>query len=75
MEIWNSLFNCTGAWSGGVAHSILILAIVIALGKFIGKYKFKGISLGVTRVLFVGILISDNDITCWPCWSAFWEQE
>ena len=63
MEIWNSLFNGTGAWSGGVAHSILILAIVIALGKFIGKYKFKGITLGVTWVLFVGILFSHFDMT------------
>lgn len=58
MEFWNSLFDGTQAWSGGVAHSILVLALVIAIGKILGKYKIKGISLGVTWVLFAGILFS-----------------
>ena len=40
----------------GVAHSIFIYAIVIALGVVLGKIKVKGISLGATFVLFVGIL-------------------
>lgn len=30
------------------AGAILILAIVIALGLFLGKFKIKGISLGST---------------------------
>jgi len=63
MEFWNSLFDGTEAWSGGVAHSILVLAVVIALGKALGRYKIKGISLGVTWVLFVGILFSHFNMT------------
>ena len=42
----------------GVAHSILMLAIVIAVGIALGKIKFKGVSLGVTWVLFAGIAFS-----------------
>lgn len=41
-----------------IGHSIMLLAFVIASGLFIGKYKFKGISLGSTWILFVGILLS-----------------
>lgn len=40
----------------GVAHSILLFAFVIAAGIALGKIKIKGISLGITFVLFVGIL-------------------
>lgn len=39
----------------GVAHSILMLAVVIATGIALGKIKIKGISLGVTWILFAGI--------------------
>lgn len=63
MEFWKSLFDGTSAWSGGVAHSILVLALVIAIGKALGRYKIKGISLGVTWVLFTGILFSHFDMT------------
>lgn len=40
-----------------VAHSIFIYSIVIALGVILGKVKVKGVSLGATFVLFVGILM------------------
>lgn len=40
----------------GVAHSIFIYSVVIALGVILGKMKFKGVSLGATFVLFVGII-------------------
>ena len=40
----------------GVAHAIFIYSVVIALGVILGKTKVKGISLGATFVLFVGIL-------------------
>ncbi len=40
-----------------VAHAIFIYSIVIALGVILGKVKFKGVSLGATFVLFVGILM------------------
>lgn len=64
MQFWNNLFEgVPGAWSGGIAHSIIILALVIALGKLLGKGKVAGISLGVTWVLFVGILFSHFGLT------------
>lgn len=58
VEFFSSIFEGTGAWSGGIAHSIIILALVIALGKVLGKIKVAGISFGVTWVLFVGIVFS-----------------
>ena len=39
-----------------VAHIALLYALVIAIGVYLGKIKFFGISLGVTFVLFAGIL-------------------
>ena len=39
-----------------VAHIALLYAVVIAVGVFLGKIKIGGISLGVTFVLFAGIL-------------------
>ncbi|MBQ9203593.1 MAG: putative transporter [Prevotella sp.] len=39
-----------------VAHIALLYAIVIAVGVYLGKIKVGGISLGVTFVLFAGIL-------------------
>ena len=42
----------------GVAHTILLLAFVIGTGIYLGRFKFKGISLGSTWILFIGILVS-----------------
>ncbi len=39
-----------------VAHIALLYAVVIATGVYLGKIKIGGISLGVTFVLFAGIL-------------------
>lgn len=39
-----------------VAHIALLYAIVIAIGVYLGMIKIGGISLGVTFVLFAGIL-------------------
>ena len=39
-----------------VAHIALLYAIVIAVGVYLGKIKLWGISLGVTFVLFAGIV-------------------
>jgi len=39
-----------------VAHIALLYAIVIAVGVYLGKIKLFGISLGVTFVLFAGIV-------------------
>ena len=42
----------------GVAHTILLLAFVIGVGTYLGRFKVKGVSLGSTWILFVGILVS-----------------
>ena len=42
---------------GSIAHLVVIYALVISLGVKLGKIKFGGISLGVTFVLFVGIVV------------------
>ena len=39
-----------------VAHIALLYALVIAVGVYLGKIKICGISLGVTFVLFAGIV-------------------
>ena len=44
-------------WGDGVAHTVLLFAAVIALGISLGKIKIFGVSLGITFVLFVGILL------------------
>ena len=49
-------------WGGGVAHSVLILALVIALGIILGKLKIAGVGLGVTGILFVGIAFGYFDM-------------
>ena len=41
-----------------LALSIIILCTVIALGKILGRCKLFGISLGVTWILFVGIVFA-----------------
>lgn len=46
-----SLFTTTDS----VAHIVLLYAIVIAAGVYLGKIKIGGVSLGVTFVLFAGI--------------------
>lgn len=43
-------------WGGGVAHSVLILALVVAIGVMFGKIKIAGVSFGVTWILFIGIV-------------------
>ena len=40
----------------GVAHSVLILSLVITIGIALGKVKVAGVSLGITWILFVGIV-------------------
>ena len=47
----------------GIAHSIFVLAMVIAIGTLLAKVKIGGISLGATWILFVGILASHFNMT------------
>ena len=46
-----------------VAHIALLYAIVIAAGVYLGKIKIGGISLGVTFVLFAGIVAGHIGLT------------
>lgn len=39
-----------------IAHIMLLYAFVVAVGVLLGKIKFFGVSLGVTFVLFAGIV-------------------
>ncbi|MBQ6244880.1 MAG: putative transporter [Bacteroidales bacterium] len=45
-------------FGSGIAHSILLLAVVIASGLWLGRFKVKGVSIGTTWILFLGILLS-----------------
>ena len=49
--------------TGSVAHIALLYAIVIAAGVLLGKIKVGGISLGVTFVLFAGIVAGHVGMT------------
>ena len=58
MEWLYSLF-----FGNGIAHSVLTLALVITIGTALSKIKIKGISLGATWILFVGIAASHFGMT------------
>jgi len=53
-------------WNNSVAHTILLLGIVISLGVWLGKIKVYGISLGITWVLFVGLIVSHFGLNIEP---------
>lgn len=46
-----------------IAHIVMLYAFVIAAGVALGKIKIFGVSLGVTFVLFVGILMGHFGFT------------
>ncbi len=50
-------------WGEGIGHSILLLSFVIAVGIQLGKIKVFGVSLGITLVLFVGIVMGHFGFT------------
>lgn len=51
------LINLLSPGNVTLASTLLLYAFVISLGVYLGKLKFFGISLGVTFVLFVGIVM------------------
>ena len=55
----------------GIAHSILLFAVVIAAGLYLGRFKFKGISIGSTWILFLAILVSHFGFRADPTVLAF----
>ncbi|MBQ6938613.1 MAG: transporter, partial [Muribaculaceae bacterium] len=46
-----------------IAHTAFLYALVIAAGVLLGRIKIFGVSLGVTFVLFVGILLGHFGLT------------
>ena len=54
-----------------IAHIVALYAFVITLGVLLGKIKFFGISLGVTFVLFAGILAGHFGFTGNPSILSF----
>ncbi len=54
MELINNLL---APGSTSLASTIVLYSFVVALGVFLGKMKIGGVSLGVTFVLFVGIIM------------------
>lgn len=46
-----------------VAHTMLIISIVTAIGLAFGSIRVRGISLGITGVLFAGLLFGHFKIT------------
>lgn len=54
-----NLFTATDS----VAHIAILYAMVIAVGVLLGKVKFGGIALGVTFVLFAGIVAGHLGLT------------
>lgn len=59
MEWFINLFTTTDS----VAHIAMLYAIVIAAGVLLGKIKFGGITLGVSFVLFAGIVAGHIGMT------------
>lgn len=53
-------------WGEGIAHSVMLLSIVIVGGILLGKVKIGGISLGITFVLFVGIFLGHFGFSIHP---------
>ena len=64
MELLKNLFEgYPDLWGGGVAHSVLILSLVIAFGIMLAKIKVAGGLFGITWILFVGIVFGHFDMT------------
>ncbi len=55
----------------GIAHSILLFAVVIALGLYLGRFHIKGVSIGSTWILFVGIILSHFGLRADPTVLSF----
>ena len=54
----NLLFN-----PDSIAHIVLLYSLVISLGVLLGRVSIFGVSLGVTFILFVGILMGHFGFT------------
>lgn len=55
----------------GVAHSVMLVGLVIAIGLALSRIKIGGISLGVTWILFAGIVAGHFGMILDPVTSHF----
>ena len=55
----------------GIAHSILLFAFVMGSGLLLGRFRVKGVSIGSTWILFLGILQSHFGFKVDPMLLAF----
>ncbi len=58
MDLFEGMFLNIGDKATTIGQTVIMLALTVALGMYLGKFKVKGISLGVTWVLFIGIIFS-----------------
>ncbi len=70
MEWLNSLLTTTDS----IGHIVMLYAGVISVGLALGRIKFFGISLGVTFVLFAGILAGHFGLTGTPSTLTFMQD-
>ncbi len=61
-------------WGKGIGHSLLVLSVTIAAGIQLGKIKIFGVSLGMTFILFVGILLSHFGFVIHPEVNHFFKE-
>ncbi len=56
-KVMDWIIELLGPGSTAIASTLVLYSFVIAAGIYLGKIKIAGVSLGVTFVLFVGILM------------------
>lgn len=66
MSWFNELITGTS-----IAHAVLVLSGVVALGVLLSRIKICGVSLGVTWILFVGIIAGHFGLTVDPAINHF----
>ncbi|HRG25814.1 MAG TPA: hypothetical protein PLL23_15550, partial [Chitinophagaceae bacterium] len=67
MPVWlTDLFTKTS-----IAQSVIIYGLVIASGIWLGRIKIAGISLGITWVLFAGLIFSYSGVGIDPSTEHF----
>lgn len=66
MSWFNELITGTS-----IAHAVLVLSGVVALGVLLSRIKICGVSLGVTWILFVGIIAGHFGLTVDPAINNF----
>lgn len=67
MELLRNLFmGFPEFWGGGVAHSVMIIALVITIGLAFAKIRVANVSLGLMWVLFAGLAFGYMDFNLDP---------